>query len=50
VRCARCNRPLTEETADRYPIHGASTAGRTVILCKYSCKRSRATPPSYPTR
>lgn len=50
MRCANCGRPLTGETAERYPIEGASGPGRIVILCKYLCKRSRSTPPSYPTR
>lgn len=50
MRCHNCGRPLSEATADKRVIDGGSGPGRTVVLCPYSCKRSRTTPPSYPTR
>ncbi|MEU2248909.1 hypothetical protein [Streptomyces sp. NPDC019224] len=50
MRCHRCDRALTEETATRYPIEGASGPARIVVLCKTPCRRSPSHPPSYPTR
>lgn len=50
MRCANCGRTLAEEATVRYPIDGASTAGRTVVLCKSPCRRSPMHPRTYPTR
>jgi hypothetical protein len=49
MRCERCRRLLTEETADRRIVHGASGPGRTIILCKELCRSSPGQPRRYPS-
>lgn len=36
--CQRCNKPLTDDEAERIDNPGTSGAGSTVVVCKNRCR------------